>query len=199
MTTPQITMFPYRREGDIDYAGLDFDPDDPEKPDAMQQHPEQREIVNLLSARFAEFDTRPDVFIDYDSFICYDRTDLNVRVSPDVYLVFGVDAAAIRPRRLYLPWEAGKPPDWALEIGSLSTGREDVGRKPGIYARIGVAEYWRFDPSGALSRRASVRWTSVRRSIPARGVDHRARRYPQRVQPGAGPEPELGRRVAQVL
>ena len=148
MTTPQITMLPYRREGEIDYEALDFDPDDPEKPDAMQQHPEQREIVNLLSARFAEFDTRPDVFIDYDSFICYDRTDLNVRVSPDVYLVFGVDVAAIRPRRLYLPWEAGKAPDSALEIGSSTTGREDVRRKPGVYARIGVREYWRFDPSG---------------------------------------------------
>jgi hypothetical protein len=81
MTTPETAMLPYRREGEIDYAGLDFDPDDPEKPDAMQQHPEQREIVNLLSARFADFDTRANVFIDYDSFICYDRTDLNVRVS----------------------------------------------------------------------------------------------------------------------
>ena len=174
-----------------------FDPDDPEKPDAMQQHPEQREIVNLLSARFAEFDTRPDVFIDYDSFICYDRTDLNVRVSPDVYLVFGVDAAAIRPRRLYLPWEAGKPPDWALEIGSLDHrpgGRKAEARDLRADRRKGILAVR--PQRGALSRRASVWRGPVRRSIPARGVDHRARRYTQRVQPGAGPEPELGRRVA---
>ena len=102
----------------------------------------------FLSTELAEFDTRPGVFIDYDSFICYDPADLNVRVSPDVYLAFGVDAGAIRPRRLYLPWEVGKPPDWALEVASATTGREDVTRKPAVYARIGVAEYWRFDPSG---------------------------------------------------
>ena len=63
-----------------------------------------------------------------------------------MYLAFGVDAHAIRQRKLYLPWEAGKPPDWVLEVASVSTGREDIGRKRAIYARIGVPEYWRFDP-----------------------------------------------------
>ena len=150
MTTRAVTMLPYNREGEIDYDSLDFDPDEAraEKPDAMEQHPEQREIMNLLSSWFTEFDQRPDVFLDYDSFICYDRSNLNIRISPDAYIAFGVDARAIRPDRLYLPWRAGKPPDWALEIASPTTGREDVNRKPGIYARIGVPEYWRFDPSG---------------------------------------------------
>ena len=82
-----------------------------------------------------------------NTIICYEPRDLNVRVSPDVYLAFGVDAQAIRQRKLYLPWEVGKPPDWVLEIGSASTGREDVGRKRDLYAHIGVPEYWRFDPS----------------------------------------------------
>ena len=61
-------------------------------------------------------------------------------------MAFGVDAHAIRQRKLYLPWEVGKPPDWVLEVASVSTGREDVGRKRTIYAHIGVPEYWRFDP-----------------------------------------------------
>ena len=149
MTTRSITMLPYRRQGEIDYAGFDFDPDEAaEKPEAMEQHPVQAEMFQLLSARLTDFNQRPNVFLDYDSFICYDRNDLNVRVSPDLYLAFGVDAQAVRPRRLYLPWEAGKPPDWALEIASQSTAREDVDRKPAIYARIGIPEYWRFDPTG---------------------------------------------------
>ena len=42
----------------------------------------------------------------------------------------------------------GKPPDWVLEVASESTSRVDVNRKPGIYAQIGVPEYWRFDPTG---------------------------------------------------
>ena len=61
-------------------------------------------------------------------------------------LAFGVDSRAIRRRKIYLPWEVGKPPDWVLEVASSSTSREDVGRKRDIYARIGVPEYWRFDP-----------------------------------------------------
>ena len=79
-----------------------------------------------------------------ETYICYDPRNLNVRVAPDIYLAFGVDARAIRPRRLYLPWEVGKPPDWALEVASASTGRDDVNRKPAIYAAIGILEYWCF-------------------------------------------------------
>lgn len=150
MTTRATKMLAYKREGEIDYASLDFDPDEAaaEKPDAMEQRREQAEVFGLLNARFAGFGQRPDVLVDFDTYICYDRRDLNVRICPDICLAFGVDAQAIRPRRLYLPWEAGKPPDWVLEIASPTTGREDVNRKPAIYARIGIPEYWRFDPSG---------------------------------------------------
>ncbi len=151
MTTAksEFKMLPYRRGGEIDYASLEFVPDIREKPpDHMEQNREIREMTGLLAARFTEFDTRPDVFLDDDSFICYDPDDLNVRIAPDVYLAFGVDAAAIRPRRLYLPWEVGKPPDFAMEVASESTSRVDVNRKPAIYAAIGVPELWLFDPSG---------------------------------------------------
>jgi hypothetical protein len=51
-------------------------------------------------------------------------------------------------RLLYLPWEAGKPPDFVLEVGSESTGAQDTGDKREIYAQIGIREYWRFDSTG---------------------------------------------------
>ena len=144
---PTFTMRPYHKQGEIDYARLDYNPDEPVlKPDAMQQNPPLHEILGLLASRFTAFQRRPDVFLEANTILCYDPDDLNVRVSPDVYLAFGVDADAIRERKLYLPWEAGKPPDWVLEVASVSTGRGDVGRKREIYARIGVPEYWRFDP-----------------------------------------------------
>ena len=141
-------MLPYHRQGTIDYARLAFDPHKLAlKPDAMDQEQPVHEILGLLASRFTDFGQRPDTFLSSNTIICYDPADLNIRVSPDVYLAFGVDVQAIRPRKLYLPWEVGKPPDWVLEIGSASTGREDVGRKRDIYAHIGVPEYWRFDPS----------------------------------------------------
>ena len=149
-TTPaQYRILPYQRMGEIDYAALDFDPDVTETPpDTMQQNDELIELYTLLRSHFGEFGGRPEVFIGRESNICYDRSNLNVRVIPDVYLAFGVDRQAIWERKLYLPWEVGKPPDWALEVASESTAQADVQRKPGIYARIGIPEYWRFDPSG---------------------------------------------------
>ena len=142
-------MLPYRKGGPIDYVSLDFDPDEWEwPPDHMEQSKEIAAVFALLNARFTDFHSRHDVFIDVGTNICYDPSNLNVRVAPDVYLAFGVDELAIRPRRIYLPWEVGKVPEWALEIASQSTRRVDINNKPAIYARIGVPEFWRFDPTG---------------------------------------------------
>ena len=144
---PPTTMRRYHRQGEIDYARLDFDPDERElPPDAMEQEPAVQEMLGLLASRFTDFGQRSDVFLSSNTILCYDPSDLNVRVAPDVYLAFGVDAQAIRRRRLYLPWEVGRPPDFAMEVASASTARQDVTEKRCIYARIGVPEYWRFDP-----------------------------------------------------
>ena len=150
--TPTRTypVIPYRKMGEIDYDSLDFDPNESvEKPDAMLQHREQRAMLDLLDAYFADDGESPDVFVDYDSNICWDPTNLRRHVSPDVYIAFGVDAEAIRNRKIYLPWEAGKPPDFAMEIASPSTAKEDVKDKPGIYEeKIKAQELWMHDPSG---------------------------------------------------
>ena len=114
----------------------------------MDQNLEIAEILGIFRARFTDFNQRPDVFLDNETYICYDPSNLNVRAAPDIYLAFGVDAEAIRPRKLYLPWEVGKPPDFALEVASASTASVDVNRKPQIYATVGILEYWQFDPSG---------------------------------------------------
>ena len=151
MTTIASTtkMLPYRKQGEIDYDSLDFDPNEPvRKPDAMEQNPALMKLHALLNAHLTDFGNRPDIFLGVNTIICYDPANLNIRVSPDIYIATGVEAAAIRPRKIYLPWEVGKPPDWVIEIASSSTGRADTGRKRGIYAAIGVPEYWRFDPTG---------------------------------------------------
>lgn len=147
--TVGVTMLPYQRQGDIDYSSLEFDPDGGDRPpDHMEQSIPIQEFLWLIHAWLEDFYRRPDVFIDNGNFICYDPSNLNIRVAPDVYISLGVDAEAIRSRRLYLPWEVGKPPDWALEVASESTGNVDMGRKRRIYAEIGISEYWRFDPTG---------------------------------------------------
>ena len=149
MTSIATTMLPYIRQGEIDYASLEYDPNEPEPlPEGMEQEPVIQEILGILGSRFTDFGLRPDNFLSSNTILCYNPANLNVRVQPDIYLSFGVDQAAIRRRKLYLPWEAGKPPDLALEVASESTSRQDIIAKPGIYAAVGIAEYWRFDPSG---------------------------------------------------
>ncbi len=149
MTSIKTTMLPYIRQGEIDYASLEYDPNEPEPlPEGMEQEPVIQEILGILASRFTDFGLRPDNFLSSNTILCYNPANLNVRVQPDIYLSFGVDQAAIRRRKLYLPWEAGKPPDLALEVASASTSRQDIIAKPGIYAAVGISEYWRFDPSG---------------------------------------------------
>ena len=114
-------FIPYRKTIGIDCDSLDFDPyESVEKPDAMLQRNEQPEMFTQIRAHFAGFGKRPGVFVDYDSNICYDPANLRRRVSPDVYIAFGVDAKAISDRLIYIPREVGKPPDFAMEIASPS-------------------------------------------------------------------------------
>ena len=147
MVLSSNTILCYDRE--IDFAGHCFDPDDPPPlPDAMFQGEILQEMMHILSGRYTGMGRRPDVVLSSNTILCYDRNDLNVRVSPDCYLAFGVDELAIRRRRIYLPWEVGKPPDLAIELASVTTARHDVTGKRRIYAEIGTSEYWRFDPTG---------------------------------------------------
>ena len=100
----------------------------------------------ILRAQFAD---QPHTLVDSGGFVFYDPNDLiRGRVRPDVYIVFGVDTVKVRQRDGYVINEAGKPPDFALEVASGSTRRVDTGPKRNLYARIGIGEYWRFDPTG---------------------------------------------------
>ena len=64
---------------------------------------------------------------------------------PDLLVAFGVDTDAYEASNGYIISEQGKPPDFALEIASRRTGREDTGPKRRDYAALGIPEYWRFD------------------------------------------------------
>ncbi len=113
--------------------------------DMLQAEPND-ESGHLLRDHFSG---QPGTLVDTGGFVFYDPSDLKRhRVRPDVYIVFGVDRASVLERQGYVIAEAGKPPDFALEIASPTTYRADMRRKPAQYARIGISEYWRFDPTG---------------------------------------------------
>lgn len=119
-------------------------PDTPPFPDAMHQEPSISDTMTTLRGR-PDWET---TLISGNSFLYYNRDNLNDRYSPDCYVAFDVDIGTIWPRNGYMVWSAGKPPDFALEIASKSTGRCDTVLKRRDYARIGIQEYWRFDATG---------------------------------------------------
>ena len=86
----------------------------------------------------------------------YEEGDLDKKLAPDLFVVRGLAAL---PDTSYKVWEAGRPPDFVLEVASPSNQERDSGLKRAEYASMGVAEYWRFSPSGTLvgTRRSGER------------------------------------------
>ena len=127
-------------------AGIEPLPTPPRKPDAMLQYPHASRAYLILEDHFSY---RPDVLVAGDGYLCRYADDRSGYVVPDCIVSFGVNPVAIRDQRNgYVISEVGKPPEFALEVASESTGKRDYTRKPGIYAGFGVAEYWRFDRTG---------------------------------------------------
>ncbi len=63
---------------------------------------------------------------------------------PDVFVALGAEPGF---RRTFKTWVEGRPPTVVFEVTSQSTRREDEVFKPRTYARIGVEEYFLYDPT----------------------------------------------------
>ena len=67
---------------------------------------------------------------------------------PDLMVSFDSGLDLMLEHKGYAIDRQGGPPDFALEIASVSTARRDEGEKRRDYESFGVSEYWRFDPTG---------------------------------------------------
>ena len=121
--------------------------EDPEPvEDGMQQAPI---IVRIASMLTDYFKGDPDVFVSAGGFIFYDPENGNRRIAPDLYIAFDVDSEGIWDNLAnYWVWQIGKVPDFVVEVASPSTAANDLGHKRELYATLGIAEYWRLDPTG---------------------------------------------------
>ncbi len=121
--------------------------EDPEPvEDGMQQSSTILDVGTLLKKHFRN---EPEVFVSAGGFLFYDPANGNRRIAPDIYVALDVDAEGIWDNLPnYLIWEIGKPPDFVLEVASPSTASNDLGHKRDLYARLGITEYWRLDPTG---------------------------------------------------
>jgi Uma2 family endonuclease len=103
-------------------------------------------IVQTLTALSNRYRDRVDVYVGANNFFYWEEGNPKARVSPDTYLVFG---AARGPRDAYKVWEeGGRIPHVVFEFTSKSTRGEDIRKKFQLYERLGVREYFLFDPTG---------------------------------------------------
>ena len=131
-------------EDEIDDLTIDYPSSDGEPmAETEAQYTPLTETVSTLRVRYHE---RDDVYVGGDMLIYYRMNRNDVRVAPDVFIVFG--ATGTHPRDSWLVWREGRAPDFIMEIASSSTWRRDATEKRRIYADMGVTEYVRFDPTG---------------------------------------------------
>ncbi len=134
------------RESTIERVLPDIFYEEPERiEDDMLQEPTISLLVFVLRWWFSQ---RTDVFVSAGGFIFWNPANGNERIAPDCYIALQTDPSFVYKFPNYFIWEVGKPPEFVLEVASPSTASNDLGRKRDLYARLGVAEYWKLDPTG---------------------------------------------------
>ncbi|MEM9697057.1 MAG: Uma2 family endonuclease [Myxococcota bacterium] len=102
------------------------------------------EMVALRCTLQHHFRAQSDAYVSTNHFVYYEEGNPRACFAPDVYVVFGVPK--LPKRRVYKLWEEKVAPAFVLELSSQKTWLEDVGNKKALCARLGVVEYWLFDP-----------------------------------------------------
>ena len=123
---------------DLDYPDSDGQP-------MAESEFQLNPILYAVGALRSHFQDRDDVYVVGDLMLYYEEDDLTASAAPDVFVVFGVPN---HRRHTYLLWQEGKAPDFVLEVTSRSTRQVDQGKKWDLYARLGIPEYWQYDPTG---------------------------------------------------
>ena len=97
-------------------------------------------ILDMLRYRYRG----QSVYVASNLLVYYEEGIPQRFVVPDNFVVLGCDP---KLRRVFKTWEEAKSPDVVFEVTSRSTKQDDESFKPQIYERIGVKEYFLYDPT----------------------------------------------------
>ncbi len=106
-------------------------------------------MLDLIAMLREYFRDDPHIYISGNLLLYYEEGNPRRSVAPDVFVVKGIPGDR---RRIYKLWEEGQPPDVVFELTSRSTRNEDLRTKHELYERLGVTEYFLFDPLGEYLR-----------------------------------------------
>ncbi len=85
------------------------------------------------------------VYVASNLLVYYEKGNPSKFVVPDDFAVLDCDPGR---RRTFKIWEeGGKVPNVVIEVTSRGSRREDETYKPQVYARLGVEEYFLYDPT----------------------------------------------------
>jgi Uma2 family endonuclease len=126
------------RDEEIEYPTSDGRP-------MAESNLHRKVMADLIAALERHFLDDPLAWAGGNFLLYYEKGNPRASVSPDVVLVRGIEKW---DRPLYKLWEEGRPPDFVIEVTSSSTRREDLSAKKDLYERLGVSEYFLFDPTG---------------------------------------------------
>lgn len=99
-------------------------------------------ILHLYAALQEFFSNRDDVYLAADMFLYYEEGNRYANKSPDIMVIKGVPK---HKRRTFKVWEERAHPCVIFEMTSKTTAAADIA-KCSLYARLGVREYFLFDP-----------------------------------------------------
>lgn len=103
-------------------------------------------IDDILYLRFAlrnRYRDIPDVYVASTILFFYEKGHPETFIVPDVFVAWGVSKES---RRNYLLWKEGAAPRLVVEVTSRSSRSRDLSFKKDLYERLGVEEYFLFDP-----------------------------------------------------
>jgi Uma2 family endonuclease len=137
-----MAAIPLPREPEIEYPESDGKP--------MAESDVHREVMmHVIEVLQDHFLADSEVYVTGNLLLYYEQGNRSASLAPDVFVVRGVPKGR---RKTYLLWREGKTPCFVLEATSDSTRREDLVTKKKRYARLGVEEYFLFDPLGDYLR-----------------------------------------------
>ena len=126
----------------IDDSHIDYPREDDEPMGETGLH--ARAIMYLYHALSMLFPDPTTRYIAADMFLYYQKGNPRVAKVPDVMLIKGIDGSY--ERGSFKTWVEQALPQFIMEVSSRSTWTEDPRTKKVLYERLGVQEYFIFDP-----------------------------------------------------
>lgn len=133
---------------EIDYPESDGKP--------MAESDLHRELMFYLIHLLQRFFAQQVAYVSGNLLIYYAEGDNSKAIAPDCFVAFGVGP---HKRRTFKLWEEGVGPAVVIEVSSRKTRREDLTTKKQLYAKLGVREYFIYDPTADYLRPALVGFT----------------------------------------